>query len=97
MRGAVVGIEVKIADNWSVAQLEEALERQLAGQYLRDARSRHGVLLLVRAGKKVRWGRGAAGATFDAVVGRLSERAATLSASGAFQVRVVAIDCSAGP
>lgn len=40
---------------WTVLQLEHALEHQLVGQYLRDRRSRHGILLLFRTSAKERW------------------------------------------
>ena len=39
-------IEVKIAENWTVEELEEALTDQLCGQYLRSADARHGILLI---------------------------------------------------
>ena len=48
-------IEVKIADNWSLKQLHAGLSTQLVGQYLRDAKSRHGIYLLVYRGDKKKW------------------------------------------
>jgi hypothetical protein len=48
-------IEVKIADNWSVVDLEDALRTQLVGQYLRHANCRAGCLLLTYSGKKGFW------------------------------------------
>lgn len=92
--GALVGIEVKVADNWSARELVAALETQLVGQYLRDLRSRYGVLLLVHTGKKPRWGRGAAALTFRELAARLTARAVEISRSRGVQTRVVAIDCS---
>lgn len=51
-----VCIEIKVMEKgWTVPDLENALERQLVGQYLRDHRSRHGILLLFRTGAKERW------------------------------------------
>lgn len=44
---ACVSIEVKVAEDWSLTELEDALEFQLCGRYLRSDRGRHGVLLLV--------------------------------------------------
>ncbi len=44
--GHPVSIEIKIAENWSFAQLRDALYKQLVGQYLRPHKSRHGILLL---------------------------------------------------
>lgn len=43
-----VGIEVKWADNWSLAELLERLENQLIGQYLRDHRAQYGIYVLGR-------------------------------------------------
>lgn len=40
-------IEVKVAESWSLAKLEEALDVQLGGRYLKDRDANHGVLLLV--------------------------------------------------
>ena len=36
-RDLKAAIEVKIADNWTLADLERALQNQLAGQYLRHS------------------------------------------------------------
>lgn len=93
---AVVGIEIKIADSWRMPQLEAALERQLVGQYLRDARSRHGVLLLFHSGRTQYWKSGTTKLTFDDVVKRLTEMACRLPGAEGLQVRVVAIDCRGG-
>jgi hypothetical protein len=51
---APVAIELKIADKWSYSQLVDRLQNQLVGQYLRDARSRFGIFLLVWRGPE-RW------------------------------------------
>ena len=48
-------IEVKIADNCSGTQLEQALRDQLVGQYLRDANCKAGCLLLTYRGIKQHW------------------------------------------
>lgn len=48
-------IEIKLADNWTVAELEHALEHQLLAQYLRDSRSKAGCLLITNSGKKKTW------------------------------------------
>ena len=48
-------IEVKIADNWTLTQLERALRDQLVGQYLRDANCKAGCLLLTYHGIKQYW------------------------------------------
>jgi hypothetical protein len=44
---ASVATEIKIAESWTLRQLEEALITQLCGRYLRARGARHGVLLLV--------------------------------------------------
>jgi hypothetical protein len=49
-----VAIEIKVADSWTLKDLENALEDQLCGRYLRSSEGRHGILLLVRKAKK-RW------------------------------------------
>lgn len=51
-----VPTELKIADNWTGPKLFERLERQLAGDYLRDRTSNRGIYLLVwRGAKKQHW------------------------------------------
>ena len=50
-----VVIEVKIADNWTVNQLEMALREQLVGKYMRHARCKAGCLLLTYHGTKKHW------------------------------------------
>lgn len=54
--GGPVCIEIKVMEKgWTVPEFEAALQHQLVGQYLRDHRSRHGILLLFRAGVKKTW------------------------------------------
>ena len=48
-------IEVKIADHWSVNELEQALENQLVKRYLRHVNCKAGCLLLTYRGKKKYW------------------------------------------
>jgi hypothetical protein len=51
-----IAIELKIADRYtSLAALERALQSQLVGQYMRDQRCRHGVLVLVFTGHRRNW------------------------------------------
>lgn len=69
---APVPIELKIADKWSYAELVERLHNQLVGQYLRDARSRFGVFLLVWRGTKKKWRESESGKQFG--FGNLLER-----------------------
>jgi hypothetical protein len=53
--GQKVAIEVKIADSWTLGELENALRHQLVGQYLRHDNCRAGCLLLTYAGRKSYW------------------------------------------
>ena len=52
---ARIPIEVKIADTWSGRQLRNAYKKQLIGQYQRDRRASHGVLLLIGLSKSKFW------------------------------------------
>ena len=54
-RDLKAAIEVKIADNWTLANLERALRNQLAGQYLRHSNCTVGCLLLTYHGRKKCW------------------------------------------
>ena len=44
---ASVAVEIKVAESWTLPQLESALTDQLCGRYLRAHTGRHGILLLV--------------------------------------------------
>jgi hypothetical protein len=44
---ASVAVEIKVAESWTLRQLEAALTDQLCGRYLRAREGRHGILLLV--------------------------------------------------
>ena len=48
-------IELKIADNWTIKQIEQALCNQLTGQYLRHENCKAGCLLLTYHGIKKYW------------------------------------------
>lgn len=53
---ASVPMEIKVAETWSLVELEDALNKQLVKRYLRDAHNRWGILLLVHQ-KPHRWRR----------------------------------------
>ncbi len=96
---ATVAVEVKVAEDWTLKELEEALNKQLCGQYLRSRNGRHGLLLLVhKVGRKRGWkvskSRGYYG--FTQVVEHLAKRAARIRASGTEspQPEIAAIDVS---
>lgn len=53
---ASVAMEIKVAESWTLAQLEAALRLQLIGRYLRHSNNRYGILLLVhRRPRKKGW------------------------------------------
>lgn len=51
---ASLAIEIKVAETWSVRELEAAVSEQLCGRYLRARNARYGILLLVHQRPK-RW------------------------------------------
>ncbi|MGK3999297.1 NACHT domain-containing protein [Sorangium sp. So ce1024] len=74
-----ISVEVKIADCWTLTALETALEKQLVGQYMKDASARHGVLLLVHSRNRTKWGVAASRVVgFDALVQHLNAQANNL-------------------
>jgi hypothetical protein len=53
---ASVSMEIKVAESWSFTELDDALEVQLCGRYLRSDQGRFGVLLLVhQKGRPMGW------------------------------------------
>lgn len=85
-------VELKISDNWSYGEHRERLANQLVGQYLRDARSRFGVFLLVRR-FKLRW-RSNRMLTFEALVECVQNEAdrIVLERSDLDGIKVIGID-----
>jgi flagellar biosynthesis GTPase FlhF len=97
---ASVPLEVKVAETWTLPQLEAALTTQLCDQYLRAREGRHGILLLVHQKPRPRgWTLKRKRLTFDAVVARLRTMVAKIagSASDAPQPEVAALDVSSFP
>jgi hypothetical protein len=97
--GVELPIEVKVVDELSVAELEAALRRQLCGQYLRHASTRHGVLLLVyQEARALGWDLtpGEPRVTFEAVLSHLQQLAKGIRETSATapQPIVAAIDVS---
>jgi hypothetical protein len=77
-----VSIEVKWADNWTLVQLLDALEKQLVGQYLRAHNSRFGLYLLGMIGRKKHWEQtGGPPLNFSELCAVLSKRADEMVAS----------------
>ena len=96
---ANVAMEIKVTDSWTLKQLEDALEVQLCGQYLRAKDGRYGVLLLVHQKPRAKgWEDTATGVflSFEEVVARLSARAAVIAGShhDAPQPEVAVLDVS---
>ncbi|MFH0957729.1 MAG: hypothetical protein V1897_03415, partial [Pseudomonadota bacterium] len=93
-----VGIEVKCADSWAYRELEDALKLQLADQYLRDIKSRHGILLLAYIGCKKRWKTldGKGWLKFQDIVASLEKEAYAFARNNGdiSRLKVVAIDFS---
>lgn len=91
-----VPTELKIADNWTGPQLFERLERQLAGDYLRDDASNRGIYLLVWRGDRGRWRLPSGGewANFGGLVKALQAYWASVADANPLveEVKVIGID-----
>lgn len=98
INGVAVPIEVKVAETWSLPDLEAALNVQLCGQYLRSKHARHGILLLVHQKPRPTGWQAAGGRWigFQEVVQHLRTLAAKIAGqdSGTPQPEVIAIDVS---
>ncbi|MFJ9990380.1 hypothetical protein ACIQSO_06555 [Pseudomonas putida] len=70
--------ELKLADKWTGPKLEERLENQLCGDYMRDARSRYGIFLLVyhgiKPGRGWQMSDGKLARSFNELVAKLQKR-----------------------
>lgn len=77
---ASVATEIKVAESWTLSQLEDALVKQLCGQYLRAQGGREGILLLVHKTLRPKGWELPDGTflNFEAVVERLRALAATI-------------------
>ena len=77
---AHVATEIKIAGSWTLEQLEDALVKQLCGQYLRAQDGREGILLLVHQAPRAKGWKLPDGTylTFEALVQHLSDLAASI-------------------
>lgn len=79
---AAAPMEIKVAESWSLKELEEALEVQLCGRYLRAREGRYGVLLLVhQKARRKGWEDKNSGTFmhFPEVVARLTAQAALIA------------------
>lgn len=96
---ASVAVEVKVVDTWTLKQLEDALVKQLCGQYLRARNGRHGLLLLVhQVARKKGWqdSKTRRYLRFTEVFEHLSRRAEQIRATGrdSPQPEIAVIDVS---
>jgi hypothetical protein len=79
---ASVPIEIKVAETWTLPQLEVALKTQLCGQYLRAREGRHGILLLVHKKRKpLGWTYKSKRLNFGEVVAHLRAMSAKIAGS----------------
>jgi hypothetical protein len=81
---ASVPVEVKVAESWTLDELEAALKTQLCGKYLRAREGRHGILLLVHQKARPKGWQGPDGAmlTFNQIEKHLRAVAVAIAASG---------------
>ena len=95
---ASVPVEVKVAESWTLDELEAALKDQFCGKYLRAREGRHGILLLVHQKSRPKGWQRQDGAmlTFNQVVEHLRTIAVAIAASGfdAPQPEVAVLDIS---
>jgi hypothetical protein len=95
---SIVAMEIKVAESWTLPELEDALRVQLVGQYLRDRVNRYGILLLVHQKPRVKGWQGPDGGmlTFDRVVGHLQQLAKVIAAESphAPQAEIAVVDVS---
>lgn len=96
---AHVAIEIKVAESWTLAKLDEALEVQLCGRYLRNDHGRHGILLLVYQHTRPHGWEDKVNCTdltFAEVVTRLRQRALAISSErhNAPQPEITVLDVS---
>lgn len=96
---ANVPMEIKVADSWSLTELENALQVQLVGRYMRDRHNRYGILLLVHQKVRPKGWKTSTGAwfTFEEVVEYLRQRARLIASKEpcAPQAEIAVIDVSA--
>jgi hypothetical protein len=96
---ANVAMEIKVAESWTLSVLDDALEVQLCGRYLRASEGRYGVLLLVHQKSRPKgWEDTTTGnyLSFAEVLARLSARAAVIAGAhhDAPQPEVCVLDVS---
>ena len=95
---ASVPIEIKVAESWTLPELEAALTDQLIGRYLRAYNAGHGILLLVHQKPRPRGWLASDGQwlSFPEVVAHLGGMADAIAATApdAPQCRIAVLDVS---
>jgi hypothetical protein len=95
---ATVATEIKVAESWTIQQLEDALVNQLCGQYLRGQDGREGILLVVHQKPRPKGWELPDGTylNFDAVVQRLRALAVRIrsESSAGPQPEICVVDVS---
>ena len=94
---ASVPLEVKVAETWTLPELDAALTAQLCDKYLRAREGRYGILLLVHKKPKPRgWTHKGKRLTFENVVTRLRSMASKIAgaSSDAPQPEIAVLDVS---
>jgi hypothetical protein len=90
-----VAIEVKHSKNWTLRQLDDALRQQLAEDYLKPDKRRHGVLVITHHfARQWRDTETNEMITFDKLILRLAEAASKIlrNSAGAIEVKCLGID-----
>jgi hypothetical protein len=95
---AKLPIEIKVAETWTLRELEEALTAQLIGKYMRERGDTHGILLLVHQEARPKgWDDGSGRfLSFQELVDQLQRRAAGVASAshGAPLPAIAVIDVS---
>jgi len=73
-----VSIEIKVAESWTVPDLQAALSTQLVGQYMSNGRSTHGILVVCACVRGRQWEPEGTALAIEDVVRDLRARAATI-------------------
>ena len=83
---------MKIADNWTLTDLERALRNQLTAQYLRPSSRKAGCLLLTYHGRKRYWVHPETRKrlTFPELVALLNDKARVIETDSMHDVRIAA-------
>jgi hypothetical protein len=95
-----VSIELKMSRRWTLEKYEEALEKQLVGQYMRHSKATTGFLVIVLQDEGRTWNDLKTGEKLDfkALLALLSERALRLESKDRRRyLRVIGIDATKPP